>query len=59
MSRLVIRCLTWFGVNMPAPCGGDGRDWLGGVWGGVERVEAADTFLERDISVDCEAVDTF
>jgi hypothetical protein len=29
------------------------------VWGGVECVEAAETFLERDMSVDSEAVETF
>ena len=46
-------------VNMPAPEGGDCRDWPGGVWGGVEWVDAAETFLEREVAVDCEAVDTF
>ena len=29
------------------------------MWGGVEWVDAADIFLERELAVDCEAVDTF
>jgi len=54
-----MRCLMCSGVNIPAPVGGDCRDWPGGVWGGVEWVDAADTFLERDVAVDWEAVETF
>jgi hypothetical protein len=54
-----MRCLTWLGVNIPRPCDGDVCDWLGGVCGGVECVEAAEAFLERVISVESEAVDTF
>jgi len=44
---------------MPAPCGGEGRDWPGGVLGGVEWVEAAETLRESEVAVDCDAVDTF
>jgi hypothetical protein len=44
---------------MPALWGGEGRAWLGGVLGGVECVEAAETLRESEVPVDCEAVDTF
>lgn len=46
-------------MNIPTVWGGDARDCPGGVCGGVERVEAAETFLEREVAVDNEAVDTF
>jgi len=44
---------------MPVLCGGEGCDWSGGVLGGVEWVEAAETLRESEVAVDCDAVDTF
>ena len=44
---------------MPAGRGGDDGDWPGGVLGGVERVDAAETLRESEVAVDCDAVDTF
>lgn len=54
-----MRCFTCSGENMPTLWGGDGHDCKGGVFGGVECVEAADTFLEREVAVDWDAVETF
>jgi hypothetical protein len=50
--------LTCSGLKIPALAGGDCA-WAGGVFGGVEWVEAAETLRERDVAVDCEALETF
>jgi hypothetical protein len=57
-SKFAIKCFTCSGLKIPAPAGGDCA-WAGGVFGGVECVEAAETLRERDVAVDCEALETF